>query len=347
MRYEQVELHNVVAVENNQLCPGLLLQRFPETVRASMSERGRFISQQASGCEIRFVTEANQFRLSLSSVEGSGDVMIFQGDYFHSHHSLSGSDGAIKTIHLENKLNPAGIDPAAMTGQRFSHRVWRIFLCRYTARFHGVEAFGCPIRPPQPEEVPAKRWLAYGSSITHGGAALNNYNSYVQQAARRLGVDVLNKGLGGACLCEPEVADYLSSLNDWDFATLELGVNMRGAFAPEEFRARVQYVVDTICSRHPGKPVVLVTVFPNAATHEREPSLAGENQKAYGHILREIADQGRYPQLHLLEGSQILTDFAGLTCDLLHPSEYGHTIMGENLSRLLQPIIMDVGTPVI
>ncbi|MDQ1912688.1 SGNH/GDSL hydrolase family protein [Paenibacillus sp. GD4] len=337
MLWNNMELHNVAEVEANELTPGLTLQRYPRHVREALSERGRFIAQQASGCEIRFVTEAANLRVGLTAVEGDGDVMVFQGDFFHSHHRLQA--GVLHTLHLERKLDLSKVEPKVLEGQRFSPKVWRLFLCRYTARFHGLEAFGHEVRPPATEELPARRWIAYGSSITHGGIALNNYHSYIQLAARRLGVDVLNLGLSGACLCEPAVSDYLSSRVDWDFATLELGVNMRGSFTPEQFRERAEYLIESICSKHPKKPVAVITVYPNGATYETTPSIAGQNQAAYSDILRELVQSSKHQRLYLLEGSDILPGFSGLAWDLLHPSDYGHMLMGEHISRHLRAII--------
>ncbi|SDC13223.1 Lysophospholipase L1 [Paenibacillus sp. UNCCL117] len=332
-----VELHNVAEAEPCKLTTGAILQRYPREVREALGERGRFISQQASGCELRFVTDAANVRVALTALDDDGDVMVFQGEFFHSHHRLKA--GVLSVLHLEKKLDPEAASGLVSGQARFSPLVWRVFLCRYAVSFHGVETFGHPLRPPMPGEVPGKRWLSYGSSITHGGAALNNYNSYVQQAARRLGVDVLNKGLSGACLCEPQVADFLAAQNDWTVMTLEIGVNMRGTVAPDEFRRRAAYLIDTLCVRHPDKPVVLITVYPNVRTYAAEPDLESRNEAAYNAILRELAGGGRHKRLHLIEGSDVLTDFSALSWDLLHPSDYGHTLMGENLSRLLAKVM--------
>jgi hypothetical protein len=53
-----------------------------------------------------------------------------------------------------------------------------------------------------------------------GTGASMHHNCYVQQTAGILGVDVLNMGQGGACMCEPELADFFANLEGWDFAPL-------------------------------------------------------------------------------------------------------------------------------
>ena len=90
-------------------------------------------------------------------------------------------------------------------------------------------------KKPGEDEKPRRRWLAYGSSITNVGSW------YVHHAALRLLADVFNKGMCGSCLCEPEVAGWLPSCESWDFATLELGVNMRGGFSAMEFEKRARF----------------------------------------------------------------------------------------------------------
>jgi hypothetical protein len=71
-------------------------------------------------------------------------------------------------------------------------------------------------------------------------------------------------------------------------------------------------------------------------SYETETSLVGQNQMAFDEILREIVRYKSHKQLHLLEGSDILTDFSALSCDLVHPSDYGHALMGENFSRMIR-----------
>ncbi|WP_207953081.1 SGNH/GDSL hydrolase family protein [Paenibacillus agricola] len=332
-----MEFHNIAELEENPLRSGLKLQRFPQSIRASMGDQGRMAATQSSGCEIRFVTEAGKIRLTMEALETTGDLMVFKGDYVHSHHRLQ--PGVRHTILLEKPELFDKIKPELLQAGRFSTDVWRIFTCRYNAIFHELDTFGHAVRPPHADEVPKLRWLAYGSSITHGGAALNNVNTYIQQAARLLKVDVLNQGLSGACLCETEVVDYLVGREDWDLATLELGINMRRWFTPEEFKMRTTYLIEQITRKHPDKPIVVITTYPNFSNWLKEPDETSLRDDVYRQILRELVAAQSRPNLHLIEGSDILSDKAGLSCDLLHPSEAGHIQMGYNLAGKLQPII--------
>ncbi|UKS27898.1 GDSL-type esterase/lipase family protein [Paenibacillus sp. HWE-109] len=335
MIHRNVELHNVVEVESREFYPGVGLHRFPASVRNALGKRGKLVSRQSSGCEIRFVSDSPQVCVSLSSFDSNGEALVFYGDIFHSKHSLI--QGTIHTILLEKPVELENMNAKVWSHANFSLGVWRVMTGRYHAVFHGVDTFGGDCRPPSASELPRLRWLAYGSSITHSAHATHQANTYVSQTAMRLGLDVLNGGLSGACLCEREVADYLSEREDWDIATLEIGVNMRSGFSTEQFRKRADYLIERMVNKAPGKPVVLITSFPNAASVELNPSDSGKNQHEFNHILRELASC--YTNVHLFEGSDILSSYSGLTYDMIHPSDYGHALMAENLSRLLRPVL--------
>ncbi len=333
MLHESLELHNVAELE--PWCGGgVLLQRLPRAVREQLTDRGRQVGQGSAGSEIRFVTEAHFINIYLHALQGAGErVIIFAGDIQVMVYELRSGMNTISFSPLELF---ARLRPEFFAGGRFAPQVWRIFLPRCLVALQGVDTMGWDRRPPRAEELPARRWLAYGSSITNGSASSMHHLSYVQQAAWRLGVDVLNLGLGGACLCEAVMADHLAGLKDWDFATLELGVNMRWRFDSQEFERRARYLVGQVVTQNPGKPVVLITIFRNSAGWLREEDQNGRREAEFNTILRQIKSEDQSGRLHLLEGSQLLSRAGGLTGDLIHPSDYGMIEMGENLAQGLR-----------
>jgi lysophospholipase L1-like esterase len=331
---------------------GILLRRFPKTVRDALSALGRLVSKEAAGCELRFVTDAPNIRIAVTALPSPlapyevhhPDLLIFKGAFFHSHIRLD--PGKVNHIHLTDIIGDMqkGFDqlkPEIRDTDYFSSNVWRLLFGRYEAVFHELDTYGYEIRPPFPEELPRRRMLCYGSSITNGASPTMYHMCYVQQVARHLKMDVFNQGLSGACLCEPEMADYLAARSDWDLITLELGVNMRGTFTPEEFEQRSRYLIDRIASAHPDKPLLLITLFPNALSSRiaGAPCDIQARQSAYDDILRQIAAENRSGNLHLIEGAHVLTDYSGMTKDLLHPGDYGHTEMAANLAHMIKEIL--------
>ena len=342
MIHNNLEFHNVVEIEQ----PERWVRRFPAAVRNELSPLGRLVAQDAAGCEIRFVTESTHLRISLSAMasplgpyeQHTQDIAVFNGPFFHSVHRIATSGVShiqIPDIGAGQKLKYEALALARRHGFGFALDVWRICLGRYSAGFHGLDTYGYPVRAPQADEVPRRKWLAYGSSITNGAAPTAHHLSYVYHAARALGVDVLNQGLSGACHCEPAVADYFAARPDWDFATLELGVNMRGSFTAADFRARASSLIQKLTKI--GKPVAIITIFPNSETGTASPN--GKAEAEFCAILRDLVRQAGRPNLHLIEGAEILTDFGNLTKDLIHPSDYGHIQMGQNLAAKLKAFV--------
>jgi len=348
MIYINIEFFNVWELEEVEGFNGVRLQRFPKSVRDTLGtesyQKGRLVAQHSTGSEIRFVTDSRHVRLLLSTVEADGDILVYRGNFFHSKHSVKA--GVITPINLEEPAAFANVKQEALEVGHFSSKVWRIMFNRYCLVFHGIDTFGRMVRPPNENEVPQIKWLAYGSSITHGSSAQTFENAYVEQAAKRLKVDVKCCGLSGACYCEKEVADFIAKQAEWDLVTLELGVNMRGAFTTEEYEQRVTYLIKTITENNPEKPVVMISIFPNHQDFTaNEDNIQAVRSREFDEVLKKVYSQFKSPYLFLISGKDILTDFTALSCDLLHPSAFGHILMGENLANRLRPLINSVVLP--
>jgi lysophospholipase L1-like esterase len=349
IEHQGVGLHNVMELEP---APGggVFLRRFPRSVREAMSPLGRMVAQESAGCELRFVTDAASFRLTLGSLPSvlgpwelhNQDVFILRGGFVHSHHRIRpGQLNHINVLNIAGTDAFAGIQPATARRCGFAPQVWRVLLGRYPAVFHELDTYGYDRRPPRGEEVPAITWLAYGSSITHGASPTVHLNAYLYHAARVAGVNVINQGLSGSCLCEPQVADYLAGREDWQVITLELGVNMRTSFTPDEFAQRATHLVEQLRQRRPDGRLVLITIYPNSASAGITAQPDGQNAQrelAFNDTLRQIVAQRRDPMISLVEGRDILTEL-DTTVDLVHPSDYGHARMGEQLGQRLKSIL--------
>lgn len=341
MIYQHVQLFNVDQIEETG--SSIRLHRIPQTVQRQLGyqdhSRGRLIAQYTTGCEIRFVTNGPIAAVTLEAIHESGEVLIYQGDYLYQRRYLP--HGKPTRLMLEDHTREHQIPDDILHSGRFAPHVWRIIICHdFICALHAIDDFGYAMRSPHRGETPATQWMAYGSSITHGAGAQLHTNAYIMSAARHLGIDVLNKGMGGSCLIESAMADYLAT-TEWDMATLELGVNMRNLFTPEEFRNRSHYLMRRIREEKPRHPVALITIFPNFATYTPHNTLAKEREAAYNTIIRELYEDYRHDGVtHLIEGADILQQFGWLTGDLIHPSEYGHFRMGQALAEHLHPLLL-------
>lgn len=337
MQYLNMECFHASELQEHPGFMGMQLQRIPGQVRRSLSSRGRWNSQYACGIELRFVTEANHFRLFLSTLEGDAHVVVYRGDYLHD--AIELTPGTMKCLHITTPQKYCQEHTECLSTVRFNPHVWRIMIPALFPVVHELETFGYSVRPPTKDEVPTRAWLAYGSSITMGTGTSRFELGYLQQAARFLGVDVRNMAMGGACMCEPELADFFAKLQDWDFATFEIGVNMFDEFTVEEFSQRILYMVDTVTSAHPNNPVGLITPFLNAKDILPFEENTVKKWDEYAKVLRNLVKQKNLSRLFLLEGKELLNDPAGLLTDLVHPSDYGNILIAQNIATALRSLL--------
>ena len=290
------------------------------------------------GCETRFVTDAPNVDIVVSASKPEFDskarFRVFRGDFQCQDFELE--PGRVYSLRINPPEAFAKADPARLREGGFSPDVWRIVADRGGTLFiHAVNTFGHGLRAPFKEELPRLNWLAYGSSITN-----SSLEGYPHFAARKLKVQVQNKGMSGSCQCEPELIDWLVDGCEWDFVTLELGINMRGGFTPEAFRGRVEYALGRFASK--GKPVAVINIFPNCLTPEFASDINGAAtvaEREFNLIVRDVAEKAGSGNVHFLDGHGILDDFTGLSGDLLHPTAFGHALMGANLASALEEMI--------
>lgn len=324
---------------------GVQLARIPKEIGDRLNQRGKFIAADSVSTEIRFVTDAPMIELSLSAVKPEFGLDLLEVRVFFGNFEIPTNfwlkPGVVTTLRLTpQNLGIRKIKPEFLRkgpGIGFAPNVIRLTPQRGGLIYCGINTFGAAVRPPLPEEKPAKSCLFYGSSITN-----STLEGFPVVAGKALGVDVINLGMSGSCHIEPELADWMAAREDWDLAVIELGINAM-AMTPEEFRGRADHLLDAFTSRHPRKPLVLLTIFPSFARSEFliEPKEQEEDRDAqFCEILRELhARYAKKGKVHLIEGKDILTDLTGLGADFLHPKSYGHALMGLNLARRLAPLL--------
>lgn len=339
MIYNNLEFHNVEQLREVSGMEGLRLERFPENVRENLgipeNYNGRFRASRVHGCEIRFVTDALFFDLCITALEENIDILIYRGDMFHEKHTLEA--GKRTVLHVEYppiyKLSDTGKLPKG----RFAPNVWRVLLgMNGYLHFHYLDTYGFGHRPPNKEEKPEILWAAYGSSITCGSVTSIYSNCYLEQTALRMGYDVMNKGLSGSCMCEEEIAEYLSSLSA-DVLSLELGVNMLTPFTPDAFEQRVRRLLNIIKEKSVAKKIYVIDIFINRAKILKK---VEENEvkhfEVFKKIVKSLVTEMQNERMIYIDGLSIAPDLTYLSTDLLHPSDHGHILMGEMFAKQMK-----------
>jgi len=249
MFYKNVELYNVAEIIRQE--GEKVFTRIPDKLRTILNENVKSRALYVAGCEVRFnlKSETGKIVLKTENYFNPPIIEIYQGVFKTSSYILNTEPKEIsislpKNIELLDKITKEKNFP-------FDAYLTRVIL-PYSGitKMRNIEGdFSLPVQ----EQTPKTKYLVYGSSITHGQNAARSTGTYAMRTAQLLGVDLINLGFGAGAHCESQMADYIAERNDWDFASLELGVNMVRNFEVEEFKKRVEYFIKKIATTHPDK----------------------------------------------------------------------------------------------
>lgn len=308
MIFQNIEFHNVAEVEPFE--SGWRLWRVPASVRAGANERLReTTAAYSTGIELRFRLLSERAVIRLRSVpiaEGQMAYLYFgslQGGWQQSSFIITND---VTEIAVTKPGNLAQMQQITMeAGLPFSPEVVRLVLPYGNIIFHGVEG---EVAPPKRDMLPRATYLAYGSSITHGSLALASPYTYPFRIAQKLGCDYLNCGFAGTALCDRAIAEWIVSRKDWDFASLEMGINMMG-MEEKEFEEKVD--VFTGIFADDGRPVFATSIFRTGGDSPRHD------------LFRRIVRKYAQPRLHFTDGLALLEKPEFISQDMVHPSLEG------------------------
>jgi GDSL-like Lipase/Acylhydrolase family len=185
----------------------------------------------------------------------------------------------------------------------------------------------------KPLEDSRKRWITYGSSITHCGGADSPTQTWPAIVARTRGLNLTSLGFGGNCHLDPMVARLIRDLPA-DYLSMKVGINIyyEASLSPRTFRGAVSGTVKIIRERHPQEPFVVCSpIF--SPSRETAPNAVGftlqqmrDEIRAAVDALRDLGDG----HLHYVDGLTLLgPSSAHLLPDGLHPSPDGYRQMGQ------------------
>ncbi|MCU1390625.1 MAG: Lipase [Ilumatobacteraceae bacterium] len=209
-------------------------------------------------------------------------------------------------------------------------------------------------RPAEP--TGKRRWLHYGSSISHCMEAETPLEVWPAIAADLGGVELFSLGLAGQCQLDQFVARTIRDL-PVDVISLKLGINTVNGDAMREraFIPAVHGLLDTIRDGHPDTPTLVVSpIFCPSAELQPGPTLMSadggfdtvpgmesirsgcltlvrirELLEQIVTIRREVGDAN----LHYLDGLQLFgADDAADLPDRLHPNNDGYARMGHRFA---------------
>ena len=323
MDHQNIRFHNVEELEPVE--GGWLLRRVGAAARARISP-GVQENCFATGIELRFTMPDGAVDLLLKTIPQAEAATAhiffgsFQGGWEYSSKNI-GAD--VTRIHIEYPAKLATLRRITAEKQlAFAPEVVRVVLPYVPVIFAGVEG---RTALPAADQLPQKTYLAYGSSITHGSLSLIQPDCYVFRNAQALGVDYLNLGFAGNALMEEEMANYLVSRRDWDFASVEMGINTTERvkeFPLEVFEERIDRFT-AVLARDP-RPVFATSFF-------RYLDEDTDRTDKMRRIVRRYAAE----RLIFTDGLQLLDDETLISADGTHPDACGQEQIAARWSRIM------------
>ena len=205
--------------------------------------------------------------------------------------------------------------------------------------------------PPSPK----KKWVHYGSSISHCIEALRPMDIWPVRAAQIMNLNLTNFGFAGECQLDGFAARSIAN-TPADFITLKLGINIVNADSMREraFIPAVHNLLDTIREKQPTTPILIISPI-WCPFHETTPGpimidgpllFAKERPAEFAagalHLvrIREILDEAvinrKDKNLHYMNGLELMNEHdVDLMPDKLHPNSEGYRLMGERFAKKL------------
>jgi hypothetical protein len=198
-----------------------------------------------------------------------------------------------------------------------------------------------------------KKWIHYGSSISHCVEAQRPMNVWNVRAAGLLELNIRNLGLAGECHLDGFVARTIAS-EESDFISLKLGINIVNADSMRErsFVPAVHNFLDIIREKKPTTPIMVISPI-CCPFHEVNPgpTLIGPDglyseprSHDLGHgalnlprirtLLEMIVERRQDKNLYYLNGLELFgAEDTHMMPDQLHPSADGYRLMGERFAQ--------------
>lgn len=324
------------------------------------------IVQMTSGVRLAFRTTAHCIELDamVTAIRLEGELraptvfdLVVDGA---PHRSQATDSGNTIVVDLSSIPPGARVEPGAPCTLRFDAlpsgskdvALWLPQAAAVELRALRIDA-GAEIAP---RVRPGRRWVHYGSSISHCMEAATPLGIWPALAARRAGVELLSLGFAGQCHLDGFVARTIREL-DADCISAKVGINIVNADSMKErsFVPALHAFLDTIRERKPVTPLLVVSpilcpiaedhVGPTLRAGDHEVVLDGPAELRPGSLtlrrIREIVADvvekrraGGDANLHHLDGLALFGEAdAGDLPDGLHPSAAGYARIGERFAE--------------
>jgi len=346
---------------------GALTERLPAWARAQLVDPAiGFVSSMPSGGRLEFVTDSTLIELEavFTRLEYGGITphtatidLVVDGELVASE-ALAETDVIRFPDRTSTDFEMVHIDPSVicfegLAAGRKHVEIWLAQNASTMLRELRLDDGASIEGPPSTER---RRWVHYGSSISHCMEAEHPTGVWPAVAARAADVDLYSLGLAGQCHLDQFTARAIRDLPA-ELISLKLGINLVNADSMREraFVPAVHGLLDTIRDGHPDTPIVVVSpiICPVAEDHPGPtlPNIEGTfdvidrpDELMVGALsltrIREwleiVVGQRRQSgdqHLHYLHGHELFgADDLDDLPDGLHPNSAGYRRIGERFA---------------
>jgi len=366
----QHELDDIAAALSGHLdtevtAGGIAPLRLPAWTRSRHADGGiDRMSAQTSGVRMRVLTAARELRLHAtftrtasaahpprpitivaSTAAGAHRVDLDEGDILLEDRDRS----AVREAGAASQVRLVLDDPAG-------DRLVTIHLPHAAATLiHRLEA-DAPLRPAPAE---GRRWIHYGSSISHGSDLDDPRGPWPHQVGARLDLDLVNMGFAGNAMLDGFVARAIAATRA-DLISVKVGINLVNgdAMRARTFVPALHEFLDLIREGHPDVPVALITALACSAHEDATgPTRPGPDGRAAAtprpvavgdgsltlrrtrSLVAEVAAARQDPALHLVDGLALLGVDDGHLPDGLHPDQGGHDLIAARIAPIVAGLL--------
>jgi lysophospholipase L1-like esterase len=188
-----------------------------------------------------------------------------------------------------------------------------------------------------------RRWLAYGSSITHCQQADGPSETWPALVARNEGWQLHSLGFAGECQLDPAAESTMQQLPA-DFISLCLGINSynAAAFSMRTYASQAMGFLANIRKVHREVPIAVITPLLSLPREESVNAVGAtlcDYRAATADVVRVLQERGD-GGIHCLDGAAL---FSAAECgtfmpDTLHPNGDGYRLLAERLGPLLAAV---------
>ncbi|HBM79234.1 MAG TPA: hypothetical protein DD426_00110 [Clostridiaceae bacterium] len=276
------------------------------------------VGAQCSGVRICFSTDADTVMLELQNVIEGLKLDLYVNNCFSEELVMDGHTNTATFKDLNSNFKKIEI----WLDQRHAFYLRNIWINK--------DAKICKTRITQ------RRWIHYGSSISHSREASTPSGIWTSIVARKLDLYLTNLGFAANCVIEPMIGRLIRDLPA-DFITLKLGINVHRRLTRRNFATNVIGFVQTIREKHTDTPLAIISPILSPSREKMkviEDGLSLEEMRENLYNVVESCKKYGDRNIYYVDGLRIFgQDELKYLPDGLHPNAEGQEVFADKFIK--------------